>query len=322
MPLVDRYETPGRLRDAPDGSGFYGAWSDLVAGLVWDATRGAGGGELFDATVFDARIAATRSATWMAFPRQLMAVRHRDGRRAAFAAAEQRRYEGEQFEYCEWHTTRDGDGRVTKVVFTTETPEYWALLASYHPNKVLELYREHVHPDVAEEDLFVPGPEDKPVYDPYNHWNTAAGIVHYVTIINTLAAAAGVLEGGVAENGVPDGYHLPPRAPESADDRLARDVGALARRGLSITPADPVGLYIDGWDDTGWTKPDGEPVGDYWTVTRGGPGAVLRLEYEVPAGEGFVVGDIRIGGRPVEFGGQLAEHVAVAARAQAGTRLR
>jgi hypothetical protein len=47
---------------------------------------------------------------------------------------------------------------------------------------------------------------------------------------------------------------------------------------------------------------------------------VLRLEYEVPASEGFSVGDIRIGGRRVEFGGQLAEHVTVVVHALAVTR--
>ena len=63
------------------------------------------------------------------------------------------------------------------------------------------------------------------------------------------------------------------------------------------------------WDDTGWTKPDGTPVGDYWRSIRGAPGAALRVVYEVPRREGFAVGDIRIGGRPITIGGQLAEHV-------------
>jgi hypothetical protein len=74
------------------------------------------------------------------------------------------------------------------------------------------------------------------------------------------------------------------------------------------------------WDDTGWTKPDGTPVGDYWRISRGTAGAALRLEYEVPAGEGFVVGDIRIGGRPIKWGGQIAEHVTVMVGGIAGTR--
>ena len=73
------------------------------------------------------------------------------------------------------------------------------------------------------------------------------------------------------------------------------------------------GPFIAGWDDTGWTTPEGAPAGDWWRVVRGVPGAALRVVYEVPASEGFAVGDLRIGGRPVDHGGQLAEHVTVAA---------
>jgi hypothetical protein len=106
-----------------------------------------------------------------------------------------------------------------------------------------------------------------------------------------------------------DNFELEPFGANAADDYIVREVAVLGRAGFDITVHEPVGLYIDGWDDTGWTKPDGTPVGDYWRITRGRPGAVLRLEYEVPAEEGFVVGDIRIGGRPVAHGGQLAEHM-------------
>ena len=78
---------------------------------------------------------------------------------------------------------------------------------------------------------------------------------------------------------------------------------------------------MGGWDDTGWSKPDGSPVGNYWRIVRptgaSAPPA-LRLVYEVPASEGFVVGDIRIGGRPIEFGGQIAEHLTVTFPAVAG----
>ena len=87
------------------------------------------------------------------------------------------------------------------------------------------------------------------------------------------------------------------------------DVGSLARKSLAITFEEPIGLYIAGYDDTGFSKPNGAPVGNYWSIVRGVPGRILRLEYEVPPGQGFVVGDIRIGGRPIEWGSQLAEHV-------------
>jgi hypothetical protein len=46
----------------------------------------------------------------------------------------------------------------------------------------------------------------------------------------------------------------------------------------------------------------------------------LRLEYQVPPGAGFVVGDIRIGGRHIEWGGQIAEHVTVTIAGVAGVR--
>ena len=86
--------------------------------------------------------------------------------------------------------------------------------------------------------------------------------------------------------------------------------------------AEPAGIYVIDWDDTGWTKPDGTPVGDYWRVRRGVPGAALRVEYEVPPAEGFTVGDIRIGGRPITAGGQLAEHMVASAHGIAGRRQR
>jgi hypothetical protein len=113
---------------------------------------------------------------------------------------------------------------------------------------------------------------------------------------------------------------MPSSPKTSADPRVELDIGVLARKGLSITLLEPVGLYIVDWDDTGWTKPNGRPVANYWNVRRGVPGAAVRLEYEVPPGEGFVVGDISIGGRPIDFGGQIAEHVTVMIGGVAGQR--
>jgi hypothetical protein len=156
-------------------------------------------------------------------------------------------------------------------------------------------------------------------YDRHNRWTTIDGIMHYVNRINELNQAIGLAKDGAQATFVnPDDPSLPPardnfelRVFESnaADDYIIREVATLGRSGFDITVHEPVGLYIDGWDDTGWTKPDGSPVGDYWRITRGRPSAVLRLEYEVPYEEGFVVGDILIGGRPVLHGGQLAEHM-------------
>ncbi|MBJ8205792.1 hypothetical protein JDS91_31900 [Bacillus cereus] len=42
---------------------------------------------------------------------------------------------------------------------------------------------------------------------------------------------------------------------------------------------------------------------------RGQKGQVLRAVYEVPASANFKVGDMTIDGRPIEFGGQIAESI-------------
>lgn len=313
MAFVTRFDTPGSVRDAPPGSPFYDEWHEYVSGLLNPVTPGSNGGEFFDPSKSDFTPAATRTCVWMGFPRKLLTVTHRGDRRAAFDAGENRAV---QEEYLEWHVTKENGKDVTKIVFVTETPDYWIALADRHPKVVLRLYRKHVSPAVAEADLFPGGA----AYDPENEWNTTRGIVHYVQDINKLSAAARLAQGSVDSAPAFDNYDAPPVDPTSADPRVRLDLATLARKGLALTFAEPVGLYIAGWDVTGWTKPDGSPVGDYWTVTRGAPGAALRAELAVPPAEGFVVGDIRIGGRPIRTGGEVAEHVTVMARGVAGRR--
>ena len=47
------------------------------------------------------------------------------------------------------------------------------------------------------------------------------------------------------------------------------------------------------------------------TITRGTKEKALRAVYEVPAGRGFVVGDITIDGRKIEFGAQIADFIRI-----------
>lgn len=312
MAFVTRFDTPGPLRDAPGGSPFYDDWHRRVADLLDPIAPGSGGGEFFDPSEFDFVPAAERTLVWMGFPRDLLVKKHRDDRRRAFEAGEDR---ARQEEYLEWHVTKER-GKITKVTFVTETPEYWITLAGRHRDRVVQLYRDLVSPTVAETDLFPGGG----AYKPTNRWNTTRGIVHYVQEINTLADALRLAQDSVATAPALDNYDMLPRDRTSADPRVQLDIGTLARKGLSLTLAEPIGIYIAGWDDTGWTKPDGSPVGNYWSIVRGVPGAALRVEYAVPPDESFVVGNIRIGGRSIETGGEIAEHVTVMIRGFAGRR--
>jgi hypothetical protein len=325
MPVLDRFDPPGRVRDVRNAE-LLGLWSDEQSERFDDAVRrvesevGAGRSPFYNpARVSTDAPAAERDISWPGFPRRLF-LRHGANRRLAFEAAERLDAEGwrVQDEYLEWHVHRDrGTGKIVRIDFTCEGPEYWAFLAERAPRTLLSLYRRHVSPDVRAGDLRRAG-----AYDPLNAWNTERGAMHLTHPSNTLgaeialAADATVLRrrGSRTLTDADElircaGYGVPERA---SDPRIGADVNALAREGYAITLANPVGLYIAGLDTQGWTRPDGRPVGDYLRIVRGTRTNALRAVYEVPAreragGQPFVVGDISIGGRTIEFGGQVAE---------------
>lgn len=314
MALVGRFDTPGSLRDLDDPAEqelLAERWHEVVSQLIRPSTPLSGSGAYVDPSELDLRVTRARAYTWTGFSRPLL-VTHRDDRAAAFAAGEERTT---QIEYLEWHVTRDPDGVITRVTFTTETPEYWRVLASVSPERVVAHYRELVDPAVDHDDLFPDGGG----YDPLNRWNTSDGIVHFIMPINSMKDLLGVSQERERTGRALDGYDaLPYRRETGADARINVDLWSITRKGLAAATADPPGPLMIEWDDTGWTAPDGSPVGDHWTVVRGEPGAALRLVYEVPASEGYRVGDIRIGGRPVITGGQLAEHIGMSAHGIAG----
>jgi hypothetical protein len=305
------FDAPGRLRDLPLGSSFYPSWRQVLDRLITPRVPLSGPGFSVDPSKVDLDVRERRTKVWTGFPRPLL-VQHRDDRQAAFAAGEDR---DQQIEYLEWHVTRAA-GKITRVVFVTETPEYWKEIAKADRSAILKLYREHVSAEVKMADLFPGGG----AYDPRNRWNTTDGIVHYIMRINSMADLLGVSEELQNARDAKDGYDtVPYTRTTGADARLSFDNWAMTRKSLSVGTDDPPGIYMIDWDDTGWVKPDGSPVGAYWTVVRGNRRAALRLTYEVPESEGFVVGDIRIGGRPITTGGQIAEHITVSAHTVAGT---
>lgn len=341
MSTVIRFDTPGGVRDLPAGTPpevqerWLDTWHNAVRGMLGEGPfPGSAGpepspiedkvGEFYNRLVTDVKRVGERLLVWMGFPRGLL-IEHRDNRQGAFELGDRRGADerNTQIEYLEWRVTRDAANtdKIKKVTFTTETPEYWEELYKFDPVRCAEVYGELVGATVSKADLA----DAAGNYDPLNKWNTTDGIVHYIvnSPANTLPVAIGLAIGSIGLTGerhVRDNYELTQGfASTSADPRVQIDVNTLARKGLSVTCREPISVYMAGWDDAGWTKPDGSPVGDYWRVVRGQPGAALRLEYEVPEAEGFFVSDIRIGGRPIKHGGHLAEHVTVMFGGLAGT---
>ena len=57
--------------------------------------------------------------------------------------------------------------------------------------------------------------------------------------------------------------------------------------------------------------PDGADAAGFWQVERGAPGHAVRASFAVPQGRGYVVGDIKVHGRPIAFGAQVADKVRI-----------
>ena len=258
----------------------------------------------------------------------------------------------QQDEYCEWFAHRDGNGRIVRVTFTCEGPEYWQYLASGtraffaddDPRSeiaegdldlVAELYAEHVDPAVKPEDLV--WPYDVAVfnaqqnqwflyaragtYNPFNRWNTTDGAMHLTYPANTLgaeinlAARAAVRRLRADDTPITDQEELVccsgyGDANRSSDPSIGAGVNGLARNGLSISLADPVGLYIAGVNLGAFEGPNGEDLSGAWKVDRGVEERqlILRASFTV-ADLGLTVDQVRARGEQIAFGGQITDEI-------------
>jgi len=376
---IERYDPPGFMADFDGIDGQLEQWSNAVSGW-FDEVIAKEAGELsgqpcqyFNQLKPPPQLKPPlleQSIVWNAFPGTLL---RRFGEAAAMQVAEalmplSQREDGQgpfyvgrawpnlyyrpHDEYCEWHVERDSEGRIIRVTFTSEPPEYWqALCGGELPNingepkykitgdtvLLVDLYREYVSPEVQLDDLLCaedlvdysnPAKPEvvyrKGSYNPYNRWNTTDGIMHLTQPANSLQAEiqlggdATVLrerEGRLISD--PDALICGTRyggANRCSDPTIGATVNELAALGCSVTLRNPVGLYMDHLDLTGLTRPDGSPVEpEYFRVLRGDAGEKLieRAVFEVPPGEGCTVSDLRIGGVPIKFGGQLAQLMTV-----------
>jgi hypothetical protein len=329
-PAAFTFDPPGRVDDlGVPGDAMYDAWSDFISREI-DANVALLTGGVANPQFYNPRTTPTTAPsakltiTWKGFPMSLLRE-HRDNRQRAWEAAEQFLPDGSrnQDEYLEWFAHKRA-GKIVRVDFTAEAWDYWAFLGAQalalpaldrNNSKLVQLYRRYVDPSIRIEDLV----DGFGTYDRFNAWNTTNGAMHLTNRPNSLGAEINLValatrlfqkDGQAVTDPLQlirvGGFGAETR---SSDPRIGWDVNNLARLGFAITLDNPVGLLIDDLDDSGFQKPDGTPAGNYWKVQRGFSGGTLRATYEVPAAEGFVVGDLLVGGRRVEFGGQIAEHV-------------
>jgi hypothetical protein len=251
-----------------------------------------------------------------------------------------------QDEYVEWAVNRNGEGKITKLVFVAEGYDYFSALFEHDEGRVLELYKEFTGiSSLRVDDLRTKDgiyrrlsdgstvPVAKPgEFNPRNRYNIFPGIVHLSHRANSLGAEvnlAGV--SGIARK-KSTGALLDGKNEEellccnkggnpnrNSDPLISAQAYAQVLGSYRYTLANPVGLYITGVEESSLLLPDNrtQVPRDWWRVVRGdglwdvSKSRVLRLELEVPREENLTISDLLIGGDPVRFAGQIAELLSV-----------
>ena len=327
MPFT--FDPPGFLDDLTADQKI--AWHQFISDNMDSATAGstdrtndAPRPQFFNpAKLAPAADAVIEDVKWTAFPRILQISSASDKVRWRRADASR----DVQDEYCEWSVTRDSTGgKITRIDFTCEGPEYWGFLASVNPARVLALYREHIDPAVQQADLFLPSG----VYNRRNRFNnsTSQGAMHLIQPNNTLGAEIEIAGAGTIRRLRADGTPMTDAqeliacgrygaAERHSDPFIGSRVNSHARQKSDVTLANPIGIYFGGLDTQGWTTPDQTPASTFWTYTRGTADRAVRARLQVSAGKPYSLGDVKIDGKLIEFGGQVADRIQMSLRAVA-----
>jgi hypothetical protein len=197
----------------------------------------------------------------------------------------------------------------------------------------VQLYQRYVSLLVQPGDLkltqdirFGPDILNKGTYNPYNKWNTSDGVMHLTHPANTLgaeinlAARATIPRRDINGKRVTDvrrfacgsNFGDPNR---SSDPNIGLGVNltvlsaAAGSAAMSITLANPVGLYINNIKSGIITDEDDNPVSGWFTIVRGVAGRGLMAVLEPPAGAGFGMDKLHVLGKPLTHGGQVAEQI-------------
>jgi hypothetical protein len=320
MPIA-RFDPPGGLTDLdqPGRELWSGFISDSVETAIagrTDHSNDSPRAQYYNLTKTDtAGDAAFQEVSWTGFPRvvKINSVSDRQRWRRADSSRDV------QDEYCEWSVTRRPDGKITRVIFTCEGPEYWEMLAQGQPDTVVDLYQKFVSTAVQKNDLF----DASNNYIPRNRWNstTTNGAMHLIQSANTLSAEI-ELSAAASIVRVKNGriltseqelvecaqYGVPQR---NSDPHIGGVVNSVARLKADLALSNPVGLYFKDLATDGWDTPDGSDPKSYWTYVRGDAEHPVRAVFEVPADKGFTVSDITILGQPINFGAQIADFISI-----------
>lgn len=315
-------------------------WSDTVSNKIDEKTRAAmrgaepsGQPPPFYNPLREQLQADERRVTWPALSGTLRALDHLTSEQR-WELADRLRITGldrapgappifGQDEYCEWSVTRNPNGDIMAVTFTSEVGEWFDHLAANDRAGLRELYEELTGEHVEEHQLFVGD-----TYNWQNEWNsrTDGPIVHLAQGSNNfdaaieLAAEASVMRTHDGEV-VTDTAVLMDCQGLGAKDRfsdpsIATTINGAVAGGSRIALADPPGLYLAGIRTEGMRLPSGHgdlQPSDLWQPERGESGHVVRARFAAPDGA-FPLSHVLLDGRPIRTGAQLAQRVDVQIR--------
>ncbi|CDG82443.1 hypothetical protein [Janthinobacterium agaricidamnosum] len=201
---------------------------------------------------------------------------------------------GWQDEYCEWSVTRNAAGKISRVDFVCENPEYWYTLWRVSPDRVAQLYQDTLNAGlppgspnaitVNVADLYLTDPlsgapvtdpfTGNPAYNPLNKWNrgplssrgsnASGGAIHLTATPNTLQTEMGLAGAATVQRTV---GNVDPQALICCSQYGQANRNSDPHIGLSVNQvvggpparlvslANPVGLYIQQPDFSNYALP-------------------------------------------------------------------
>jgi hypothetical protein len=185
-------------------------------------------------------------------------------------------------EYCEFSAAREANGKIVRIDFTCENPEYYQSLWRISPERVAAVYESALNAGapaerqitVAVEDLQLTDPQTgapvidpqtgRPAYNPLNKWNSGpvsvrtgdpsqdrGGAMHLTATPNTLQTEIGLGAGATVQRlqGNTDPQALIccgqyGQNYRNSDPHIGQTINLAVAAGTNISLADPPGLYI------------------------------------------------------------------------------
>ena len=171
-----------------------------------------------------------------------------------------------------------------------------------------------------------------PAYNPLNKWNygnnatpDVGGAVHLTSPPNTVGAEIYLGAAATILRALGPGQYSPANniclslyggSFRNSDPNIGMQANQVTRNlKMRLSLTNPIALYMQTPDFSNYTAPHGHDPASFFKIVRGKTAKdtgrqydeILHATYEVPAELGFTVSDIRIGGRNILYGAQMAE---------------